>query len=291
VAVFTSDHGESFGEHDGCWGHGLTLYREALRVPLLLRGPGVAAGVEERPVQLLDLIPTLLDLAGAPAPPDMAGRSLLKGGSNVPNVAVTFSAGPLRWRWREGPRVVTLHTRPQPGLAPESVVKMKEARPLPSGAFRYDLDRDPGEETPEPLDDPLSLAAAQVFATSVGRMAPGLQVLTAASRGPAVVAFRTPGTLKVSQVFSVAATNVTSAGGKVEVRWDQAFPFALAAFAGSSQEMPAHAEGSVWSWLDGSKPVRIERSGTFLWWDGRAALIQRGHDETVARLKSLGYIR
>jgi hypothetical protein len=186
---------------------------------------------------------------------------------------------------------VTLHTRPQPGLAPESVVKMKEARPLPSGAFRYDLDRDPGEETPEALDDPLALAAAQVFATSVGRMAPGLQVLTAASRGPAVVAFRTPGTTKLSQVFSISATNLTSAGGKVEVRWDQAFPFALAAFAGSSQEMPAHEEGSVWSWLDGSKPVRIERSGTFLWWDGRAALIQRGHDETVARLKSLGYIR
>jgi hypothetical protein len=291
VAVFTSDHGESFGEHDGCWGHGLTLYREALQVPLVIRGPGVTAGVEDRPVQLLDLIPTLLDLVRVPVPPEMAGRSLLTGGSNVPDVAVTFSAGPLRWRWRDGARVVTVHTRPQPGLAPEGVVKMQEVRPLASGAFLYDLGLDPGEENPKPLDDSLALAAARVFAISVGKMVPGLQVFSAASHGPVAVTFETPAPVKISQVFSIAETKMTFTGGRVELRWDEAYPFALAAFSGRSPATPAPVKGSAWSWLDSSKPIQVGTPGTFLWWDGRAALLQRGHDETIARLRSLGYIR
>ncbi len=291
VVAFTADHGEAFGEHDGCWGHGLNLYREALHVPLLLRGPGVPARVERRPVQLLDLVPTLLDLAGCPAPAGMAGRSLLAGGSREPQVAVTFGAGPLRWRWREGTREVIVHTRPQPGLAPEAEVKMQEARPLPTGAFRFDLERDPGEERPEPLDDATALAAAQVFASSVGRLVPGLQVLAAGGRGPATVEFRSRTRLHVAQVFSVGTTEVVAAGDQVSVRWDNPFPFALAAFGGTESSTQAEVGGSGWRWLDASQPLRIAAPGSFLWWDRRAASLQRGYAETLARLRSLGYVQ
>ena len=291
VVAFTADHGEAFGEHDGCWGHGLTVYREAVHVPLLLRGPGVPRGVEDaRPVQLLDLTPTLLDLAGCPAPPGMTGRSLLRGGGSEAQVAVTFGAGPLRWRWRAGSRVVTLHTRPQPGLAPESEVKMPEARPLPDGAFRFDLARDPGEERPQPLDDATALAAASAFARSLGKLVPGLQVLAAASRGPASVAFDAPGRLRVMQVFSVGGTRVEVAGERVEVRWDDAFPFALAAFSGGAPVRPRPVAGAVWRWLDASQPVAIAAPGAYLWWDSRSAPIQRDYEETLSRLRSLGYI-
>jgi arylsulfatase A-like enzyme len=58
VVVLLSDHGEEFGEHGGLL-HGRTVYEEVLRVPLLLRAPGVAPGVVEAPVDLCDVAPTL----------------------------------------------------------------------------------------------------------------------------------------------------------------------------------------------------------------------------------------
>lgn len=65
ILVITSDHGEEFGEH-GATGHGHTMYRELLQVPLLVVAPGrVPAGRHvEQPVSLADLPATLTDLAG-----------------------------------------------------------------------------------------------------------------------------------------------------------------------------------------------------------------------------------
>jgi arylsulfatase A-like enzyme len=45
LVVITSDHGEEFGEHGGLVMHGHSLYRQATHVPLVIRGPGVPAGV------------------------------------------------------------------------------------------------------------------------------------------------------------------------------------------------------------------------------------------------------
>ena len=62
VAV-TSDHGEGLGER-GEEGHAILLYDGTLRVPMLIAGPGVRAGVVRAPVSLVDLAPTLVELAG-----------------------------------------------------------------------------------------------------------------------------------------------------------------------------------------------------------------------------------
>jgi arylsulfatase A-like enzyme/Flp pilus assembly protein TadD len=63
VAV-AADHGEALGEH-GELTHGLLLYEPTLRVPLLLRGPGLPAGKRiEAPVGLADLAPTLAGMLG-----------------------------------------------------------------------------------------------------------------------------------------------------------------------------------------------------------------------------------
>jgi choline-sulfatase len=73
VAI-TSDHGEAFGEH-GEESHGLFIYDTTLRVPLMLRGPGLPAGLRVRSrVSLLDLAATLVDLAGAHALPGASLR-------------------------------------------------------------------------------------------------------------------------------------------------------------------------------------------------------------------------
>jgi len=74
VVVYTSDHGDMMGSH------GLTAkcaqYEEAVRVPLMIRGPGIAPGRVEAPVSHIDVVPTLLDLLGRPAPGSLPGRSL-----------------------------------------------------------------------------------------------------------------------------------------------------------------------------------------------------------------------
>ncbi|MEO7328476.1 MAG: sulfatase-like hydrolase/transferase [Minicystis sp.] len=70
------DHGEGFGEH-GVFHHSFDLHDEALRVPLLVRGPSIAPGPREALTSLFDLHPTLLNLAALKAGAPLSGRSLL----------------------------------------------------------------------------------------------------------------------------------------------------------------------------------------------------------------------
>ena len=78
LVVFMSDHGEEFLEHDRMF-HGHTVYNELTQVPLVMRWPGgIPSGVVvDENVQLIDIMPTLLDLSGLPHPEGLQGRSLL----------------------------------------------------------------------------------------------------------------------------------------------------------------------------------------------------------------------
>lgn len=75
LVLFLSDHGDYLGDH-GFYGKGL-LYDSVLRVPLIVRGPGVAAGaVRDGIASTLDIAPTLLDFAGVPEPEGVQGVSM-----------------------------------------------------------------------------------------------------------------------------------------------------------------------------------------------------------------------
>ena len=75
--ILTGDHGEGLGDH-GETGHGLLAYEEALRVPLIIK-PAAGEGAGRRIdsiVEHVDIVPTVLDLAKAPLPDRLSGRSL-----------------------------------------------------------------------------------------------------------------------------------------------------------------------------------------------------------------------
>jgi arylsulfatase A-like enzyme len=89
LVAFYADHGEEFHDHGGMW-HGRNVYGEMMRVPLILWGPGhLPAGLKvEEPVQLIDVMPTLLETSGLPVPREAQGQSLrpllaARGGAGV----------------------------------------------------------------------------------------------------------------------------------------------------------------------------------------------------------------
>jgi arylsulfatase A-like enzyme len=73
--VISADHGEAFHEHGESL-HGTNLHEEQIRVPLLIVGPGIEPRVIEDPVQLIDVLPTLLARSGARFPFELDGRDL-----------------------------------------------------------------------------------------------------------------------------------------------------------------------------------------------------------------------
>jgi len=74
--LFTSDHGEAFGEHEALF-HGRGVWDELLRIPLIVRGPGVESGWSDATGTLVDLPRTISALLGIPPAPGWGGRSLL----------------------------------------------------------------------------------------------------------------------------------------------------------------------------------------------------------------------
>ncbi len=77
IVIFMSDHGEMLGDH-GIYLKGAYFYEPAVRMPLIISMPGtIQPGRRSNAlVELVDLAPTLLDVAGLPRHPGMQGRSL-----------------------------------------------------------------------------------------------------------------------------------------------------------------------------------------------------------------------
>ncbi len=107
VVVLTSDHGESLGEHDYFFEHGAYLYDPTIRVPLIISGSAFLPSrrVVEDQVRTIDIVPTVLDIAGLPIPPGLQGVSLLpraRGEAGAPDLLAFAESG--RNFYPENPR-------------------------------------------------------------------------------------------------------------------------------------------------------------------------------------------
>lgn len=140
LVVFTADHGESMMEHEKWFRHGHQVYEEVMRVPLLLRGPGVAPGRSDRLAQGTDVAPTILRFVGVEPPPAMpdvdlrTGRGL--GRDRLLPVEATYQTEQWRGVIGDG-RKWMMHL-----VGRDRAVKQ---------ARSYDLARDPQELQPGPL--------------------------------------------------------------------------------------------------------------------------------------------
>lgn len=95
AVIFTSDHGYHLGEH-GFWQKS-NLHEEVIRVPLVIRAPGMPRGQSRSIVELVDLYPTICELTGVAIPPACQGNSLLPvltdAGAVVKSEALSFRNG------------------------------------------------------------------------------------------------------------------------------------------------------------------------------------------------------
>ncbi len=199
LVIFTSDHGESLGEHGYFFSHGDLVNEPSMRIPLIVRPPRGVAGVQVRaPVSLVDLMPTALEMLGPVVPSGIDGQSILPligseaasgetsatrplfGESDLsylkenPHPSIPGEAGKIRFI-RSGPYKLVRKPRdhdnarrfdPDLGSGNEGRVTIfgfGEATELkasaPDEVLLYNLDEDPAETTDVSETDPRLTAA------------------------------------------------------------------------------------------------------------------------------------
>ena len=181
ILVVLADHGEVLGEHGDFFGHGPSLHEPMIRVPLVIRGPGVPAGVRvPAPVSTVGVFATILDLAGVEPPPT------LQVGSLVPVVRGEPGGGPVLSERHD------MRGMMPPGVKPPSDPLMRaDARfrayrqqrwklveSSHGDAYLFDVEADPGEARDLAAERPAELARLRADLEGV-RLELGLPALDA----------------------------------------------------------------------------------------------------------------
>lgn len=154
LILFTSDHGEMLGDR-GYRFSKYCLYEGSVRVPLIVSGSRIPdrrrGSVDERPAELVDVVPTLLAAAGLEPSPSLPGLDLLRSDARKGAFAEYHGSGyeqerrDLALMWRTRTEKLILHLAGPPG--PAHLTGAARSGEL------YALDRDPGELT-NLFDDP-----------------------------------------------------------------------------------------------------------------------------------------
>ncbi len=136
VIILVSDHGEEFLERRH-WGHvELNLYDEILKVPLIMRIPGVMGNqMIGQQVSAMDIMPTILELADCPIPEEVLGNSLVplwSGNAEAYDVKVAIAE-----RWRDTSHMIAVRTESYKYIWDDAE---------PDEPLLFDLRKDPDEK-------------------------------------------------------------------------------------------------------------------------------------------------
>jgi arylsulfatase A-like enzyme len=170
LVIVTADHGEHLGERQ-LFGHGCSVYRPELHVPLILAAPGLLpeGRVVKTPVSLRDIPATVFDLLGRPGRSEFPGRSLA--GSWIGEASFEDASGPILSEIEAPP-----DDDPNGGLSPAARGPMtsvvdREFHYIRGGDGReelYDLENDPAESR-DLARSPERLATLERFRASLRR--------------------------------------------------------------------------------------------------------------------------
>ena len=148
VLVFTSDHGEEFGEHGDRFHY--TLFEEVMRCPMFIKAPGLAPGTNPTVAQQIDIVPTILALTGVPGRGELPGRNLLgPAAADRPVFMERDRPPPYNQRGVINGRYKLVVIEE---VDPESIPRTSQGTEKPivnvfPGMYMYDLEADPGETT------------------------------------------------------------------------------------------------------------------------------------------------
>ena len=159
ILILTSDHGEEFWDHGSCE-HVKTVYNELLHVPLFVRIPGGVGHVESTPVAAnIDILPTIVEALGWPAPASIDGESLLR-----PAPRDIFSEAQFHYDSQH--------------LRRYSVVRGSEKLIYDANADArawFDLEADPGEQQPRTAGGDPARSLLDALTKYIERGAPVVQ--------------------------------------------------------------------------------------------------------------------
>jgi arylsulfatase A-like enzyme len=147
AVVVTSDHGESFGDHEAMW-HGFTMDEPGLHVPLVVSGDGVDAAERPGTVGVREAYATVLDLAGLDAPAG-ASPSLLSNGQARVTVSERLRIEVPPWAMMSAPEAADRVGRLVAVYADGWKLSVTE-----SGERLFHLASDPDERTDRAGDEP-----------------------------------------------------------------------------------------------------------------------------------------
>jgi len=146
IIIFTADHGEEFGEHKSVYHY--TLHGEVMRVPLIIKGPGIKPRTDDEPAQQTDFVPTILKLAGIEAPAGLPGHDLLAPrDANAPQFIERDR--PPQWRQRGVIRgqqkLIVIEDADTTQIPPASRNEEIVVHNVVPGIYLFDTAKDPGE--------------------------------------------------------------------------------------------------------------------------------------------------
>lgn len=178
VVVITADHGEELLDHGRC-GHGMTLYNEVIRVPLLVLAPGHTQRTDVHDVvSLVDVAPTLLDFADISQPRSFEGHSARP---LIGSPAAAFHRFTDAWHRFTAPpshpsvaysQLLELADGKTTGPTHHSNAVVVGTRKLivgTAGREGYDLQADPGERHPDALEGDRQAALQQMIGALLTR--------------------------------------------------------------------------------------------------------------------------